>query len=89
MPSKLIINVKKAAKRYDLLDSPFDPYVAGCRPKGYLLMINNVEFVNSIHEYREGAIVDESNMNDLFEQLGFKVIIYRNQGYQVNIPLCL
>ena len=57
----------------------------GSKPRGYFLMINNVEFTNNIEKTRKGSEVDEQNLKDLFEQLGFVVEPYRDQGLEVGI----
>lgn len=50
-------------------------------------MINNVQFVNNIMAARDGAEVDERNLEDLFKQLGYIVEKHQNQGLEVS-TLC-
>jgi len=51
-------------------------------PRGYALIINNESFVNDIYKYRSGSTIDANNLDILFEQLGFKVIVQNNRTYQ-------
>jgi hypothetical protein len=57
-------------------------------PRGYFFMINNVQFVNNIHNERNGAEVDEKNLEDLFKQLGYIVEKHRDEGLEVG-TLCI
>jgi hypothetical protein len=52
-------------------------------PRGYFFMINNVQFVNNIMNERNGALVDEKNLEDLFKQLGYIVEKHRDEGLEV------
>lgn len=56
------------------------------KPRGYLFVINNVEFVNNILDRRKGALVDEKNLSELFREFGYIVESHRNEGLEVNLP---
>ena len=43
--------------------------------RGQCLIIDNEKFVNDVLPYREGSMIDSNNLDILFEQLGFKVIV--------------
>jgi hypothetical protein len=56
------------------------------KPRGYFFMINNVEFVNNILDRRNGSLVDEKNLCELFREFGYIVESHRDQGLEVNLP---
>jgi hypothetical protein len=66
----------------------------GSSPRGYFFMINNVQFVNNIDDVRNGAEVDERNLEELFKQFGYIVEKHCDQGLEVgtlcthNICMC-
>lgn len=80
----LKISVKKASKYLGLSKSLGIKrcYPMFSKPRGYALIINNESFVNDIYKYRSGSTIDANNLDILFEQLGFKVIVQNNRTYQ-------
>lgn len=83
-PLKVI--VKKAERFFDSQPASKVPlYRMRGRIRGAYLGINNMEFVNDIQSFRQGAQVDEENLKDLFKQMGFNISTYRNQTYLVSI----
>ncbi|GLH07615.1 Caspase Dronc [Gryllus bimaculatus] len=76
----LRVQVKYATFRSDQQSSKpnLTVYPMGSRPKGYFLLINNIKFINNIHEERFGAHVDDLNLTILFQELGYEVIPHRN-----------
>ena len=45
--------------------------------RGQCLIIDNEKFVNDVLPYREGSMIDSNNLDILYEQLGFKVRIFK------------
>jgi hypothetical protein len=45
------------------------------KPRGRVLIIDNEEFDNDIFERRKGSAVDSNNLEILFTELGFRVIL--------------
>ncbi|XP_066998340.1 caspase-3 [Anabrus simplex] len=77
----LIVSVRQATQRLDqCIKKDLPVYPMGSKPKGFFFMINNVEYVNGIEQFRKGAEVDEKNLKELFQGLGYKIIHYQNQG---------
>lgn len=48
-------------------------------PRGPCLIINNVDFEADIFPQRKGSDEDARRFDDIFQQLGFKVFMFRNQ----------
>lgn len=46
------------------------------KPRGYCMIINNVDF--KIYEQRKGSDLEATYLEEIFKQLDFKVILYRN-----------
>lgn len=72
----LKIQVQKATKflggpDYDRVQN----YAMRSKPRGLVLIITNIKYGDHT---RHAAEVDESNLKDLFEQMGFQVITERN-----------
>lgn len=62
------------------------PYSTRSPNRGAVLIINNIEFDDEDRfETRNGAVVDEKNLKELFEKIGMTVTIIRNQTAQVSI----
>ena len=55
-----------------------DTYKVRSNPKGWVLLINNERFESDTLPTRKGSEVDERNLEMLFIQLGFKVLVKRN-----------
>ncbi|EFA10766.1 caspase Nc-like [Tribolium castaneum] len=72
---KLKIDVKYATKFCDTDDFC---YKTRSRNRGQVLIINNMVFETERHITRRGAEVDERNLKELFEKMGFYVDLYRN-----------
>ncbi|KAG8234223.1 hypothetical protein J437_LFUL011686 [Ladona fulva] len=53
-------------------------YQMTSRPKGFAMIINIKKYENGIQEERIGAENDEKNLTNLFEELGYSVIIARD-----------
>jgi len=80
-PLKVV--VKKATVRMDVSTSKgVQVYPMRSSPRGYFFMINNVQFVNNIMDERDGAKVDERNLEDLFTQFGYIVEKHRDEGLE-------
>ncbi|XP_026674420.1 caspase Dronc [Ceratina calcarata] len=72
----LKIQVRKATEFLD--GSEYDKvqkYPMRSKPRGLVLILTNIKYNDHI---RKAADVDESNVKDLFEQMGFQVFIERN-----------
>lgn len=72
----LTIRVKNA-EQYNM-GQLMSTYTMMSRPKGYALIINNIEFLGDYAAKRDGADKDTSHLHQLLEQLGFDVMIRRN-----------
>lgn len=48
------------------------------RPRGFALIINNIEFLGDESSKREGAEKDTAHLHELLLQLGFEVMIRHN-----------
>lgn len=57
-------------------------YPMSQKVRGLCLIIDNEKFINDVLPNREGSMIDSNNLDILFEQLGFKVTLRRNLGYQ-------
>lgn len=53
-------------------------------PRGLVLIITNIDYKHSGKEPRSSAKHDESNLKQLFDQMGFHVISYCNLTGEVN-----
>ncbi|RZC33629.1 caspase Nc-like, partial [Asbolus verrucosus] len=71
---QLKIDVKYATEFCDNEDC----YRIRSKNRGQVLIINNIHFDSELHQTRRGAEVDESNLKDLFEKIGFSIDMYRN-----------
>merc|ERR1719186_576472 len=69
------INVVQATEFHG---DPDDTYKVRTNPKGWVLLINNEKFESEKFATRTGSEVDEKNLETLFIQLGFKVLVRRN-----------
>lgn len=54
-----------------------DIYPICSKPRGYCLIINNVDFAR-IYEERKGSDLEAKYLEEIFKQLDFKVLYYRN-----------
>lgn len=54
-------------------------YKMTSKPRGPCLIINNVDFEADIFPQRKGSDEDARRFDDIFQQLGFQVIMRRNQ----------
>ena len=57
---------------------PDNTYKVRSKPKGWVLLINNEKFESETFSTRIGSEVDERNLETLFIQLGFQVLVRRN-----------
>ncbi|CAH1969543.1 unnamed protein product [Acanthoscelides obtectus] len=48
------------------------------KPRGKVLIINNMKFIN-IKEDRKGAEYDQASMKEMFKQFGYKVVTEKNK----------
>ncbi|KAJ3643995.1 hypothetical protein Zmor_026672 [Zophobas morio] len=71
---QLNIEVKYATNFCDMEDC----YRTRSKNRGQVLIINNILFDMDSHQMRRGAEVDENNLKELFEKIGFSIEIYRN-----------
>lgn len=77
----LKVEVKKSVNFHDNRNASKVPvYSMRSKNRGIFLCINNIEFVNDVHDRRNGAEADEENLKDLFKQIGFQVQSHRNQS---------
>lgn len=60
-------------------NDPEDDYKMTSRPRGPCLIINNIDFEADIFPTRKGSDEDARRFDDIFQQLGFTVIMRRNQ----------
>jgi hypothetical protein len=56
--------------------------------RGYCLIINNVSFNNNIFEERLGSDADAKRLDEVFQELGFKVYLKRNKTKEEMFKLC-
>jgi hypothetical protein len=56
--------------------------------RGYCLIINNVNFDNNMFEERFGSDADAKRLDEVFQELGFKVYLKRNKTAEEMIKLC-
>jgi hypothetical protein len=56
--------------------------------RGYCLIINNVSFDNNIFEERLGSDADAKRLDEVFQELGFKVYLKRNKTKEEMFKLC-
>lgn len=81
----LQIQVQKAT---EFLDEPtkdnIQKYPMRSSPRGLVLIINNIHFQFSNEKPRISAEHDEVNLQQLFEDMGFKVIVHRDLTTQVS-----
>lgn len=73
----LKVNVKKSTKFMDTSTEKVPCYIMQSKPRGLVLIINNIKFDNEQPE-RAAAEHDEANLLNLFEQMGFKVEVSSN-----------
>lgn len=50
------------------------------RPRGFALIVNNIEFLGDPGSKREGAEKDTIHLRQLLEQMGFVVTVEENVG---------
>ncbi|OXU20628.1 hypothetical protein TSAR_006461 [Trichomalopsis sarcophagae] len=73
----LVIKVKKAEVFRDEPQSRgIERYAMRSNPRGLVLMITNIDY--KILDKRPSAKYDEDNLTNLFEEMGFRVIKYKN-----------
>jgi len=76
--NKLKVKVVKSTQFYDdESQSKVPMYKTRSKNRGRLLLINNIEFAKEKLR-RKGAELDEENVAELFRQMGFDVVKYRN-----------
>ncbi|XP_047113086.1 caspase-2 [Schistocerca piceifrons] len=79
----LKVNVKQATTVINRTNHNHIPvYTMLSHPKGYALIINNIQFLENIEPERRGAEIDERNLKDLLEGLGYDVSIYNDLCYK-------
>jgi hypothetical protein len=59
-------------------NDPLYDYKMTARPRGYCLIVNNVDFEGDIFPKRKGSDEDAIRFDQIFKQLGFETIIARN-----------
>lgn len=67
---------------------PNEDYKMTAKPRGPCLIINNIDFDSDIFPKRKGSDHDARRFDDIFKQLGFKVILRRNQTADEMKQLC-
>ncbi|XP_017781779.1 PREDICTED: caspase Dronc-like [Nicrophorus vespilloides] len=78
LSNALVIKVKKAKTFHDQNGGPVPVYSTHGSRRGKALLINNIMFEKDQKSYRKGAEVDEKNISELLNQMGFKVEKYRD-----------
>nr|XP_046468654.1 caspase Dronc isoform X1 [Neodiprion pinetum] len=73
----LRIRVKKSTKLTETKNNNILNYAMFSNPRGLVLIINNILFTEGAKE-RAAAKHDEDNLKELFEQMGFQVIVRQN-----------
>lgn len=71
-----MMNVKLATFCHN---DPKEHYKMTARPRGPCLIINNIDFEGDMFPTRKGSDEDAKRFDVIFQQLGFKVIMTRNQ----------
>ena len=79
-PAKLKFNIKQPPKDRGDKGNPMNYQFAG-RPKGDVLIINNVKFKGGLR--RDGAKVDEQNLERVFKALRYKVKTHNDKTKKV------
>ena len=74
-PNMFSVNVQLATEFHG---DPMETYKVRTNPKGWVLLINNENFETETFQTRIGAARDERNLEILFIQLGFRVLVRRN-----------
>lgn len=70
-----MMSVKQATICHDNLQ---EDYKMTARPRGYCLIVNNVDFELDLFPTRRGSDQDANRFDQLFKQLGFDTIMTRN-----------
>lgn len=60
-------------------NDPKEHYKMTARPRGPCLIVNNIDFEGDMFPTRKGSDEDAKRFDVIFQQLGFKVIMTRNQ----------
>lgn len=60
-------------------NNPEEDYKMTAKPRGPCLIVNNIDFENEIFPTRKGSDEDARRFDEIFQQLGFTVIMRRNQ----------
>lgn len=56
--------------------------------RGYAVILNNDNFLSKNLPFRDGSLQDVANLQNCFDQLGFRVIIHHNLPLQkINLVL--
>lgn len=71
-----VMNVKPATIIHNNSD---EDYKMTSRPRGPCLIVNNIDFEGDMFPTRKGSDEDANRFDTLFQQLGFQVIMRRNQ----------
>ena len=69
------VNVKQSDS---VQGTPGKVYPASTKPRGLVLLINNEHFQSGDFHTRAGAGMEERNLETLFIQLGFSVLVRRD-----------
>ena len=73
------VNVKQSVSVHG---TPGLVYPASTKPRGWVLLINNEQFQSGDCHTRPGAGMEERNLEVLFIQLGFSVLVRRDLARQ-------
>lgn len=74
----LIIRLCKATRFLDREYDVIERYPMRSKPRGLVLIISNIYYDSAEDEPRLSAEHDTKNLRQLFEEMGFKVVIYEN-----------
>lgn len=74
--SAKVMSVKNATMCHNNIE---EDYKMTSRPRGPCLIVNNIDFEGDIFPTRKGSDEDARRFDDIFQQLGFTVIMRRNQ----------
>lgn len=87
-PQSLVVKVQPSENFYDtpLHNKHLEHYQTHSKKRGRFLIINNYEFSRVKGEYRNGAEVDNTNLVNLFKQMGgWDIIKEENKTAAVSI----
>lgn len=79
----LKVRVVKSNRSITQLDDKVVCYAMSSKPRGLVLIINNVKF--RTQGTRHGTQHDKKNLEDLFTQMGFRIVFHENLTAEVSV----